>query len=602
MRLRKAEVCADILKRGGAVRPPAWFKRNGIRKSLYRKLCAVFAAVILAAFVLITLTSGIISRKIAQENAVNASELLLKSLNDSLGFLLSDCENISRSVLNNDSVQRYLTAGASGEGLQALKLSARSELVNLCIFRSAVESIIVFNDQGRLVSVGTSPSYVVEAIARSDSDWAREASAQSGMFFWTSAELARGQSRVFLTRVINKKNSRTPVGTLLIALDNDVLGALVNSLGEEGMSGFYVYGAGGTPLFSDAGGEFQQAMDAFYAKGAASGSIDSHRGAGYLIVTRAMAHTGWTLCRLVKASGVLKEFQANLSVVVVVGLACTLAAFAIFSLVARGITSAISGLIQSMKRAEKTDFKTELPVTREDEVGALTGEYNMFIRKINFLVNEVYQVKLHAREAEIASLQAQINPHFLYNTLNCISWKALERHQAEISQMVVALSKMFRFSLSGGDIDVALRQEMDNVDDYLFLQKMRFEERLKVYMDIPDELYQVRLPKYTVQPIVENCVIHGLGEFAPDGCIWITASEAGDDVVIDVTDNGAGADPEQMARILSGEEPPRKGHGHGVRNVNERLKLLYGAQYGLTYLRPEAGGTRVRIRLPRRVQ
>ena len=366
------------------------------------------------------------------------------------------------------------------------------------------------------------------------------------------------------------------------------------------MSGFFVYGDGGARFFSDTESEFQTVADTFFANGIASGSIDTHLGVGYLIVTRVMPHTGWTLCRLVKASGVLNEYRANMLIIVVIGIACTLAAFAIYSLVARGITGAIRGLIRSMKRAEENDFKTELPVTREDEVGALTREYNGFIRKINFLVNEVYQVKLHAREAEIASLQAQINPHFLYNTLNCISWKALERHQAEISQMVVALSKMFRFSLSGGDIDVTFRQEMDNVNDYLFLQKMRFEERLKVYVDIPDELCQVRIPKYTVQPIVENCLIHGLGESTPDGCIWISAFEDEAGVAIDVCDNGAGADPAQMARILSGEEPARKGHGHGVRNVNERLKLLYGAEYGLTYSCSVGGGTRVRIRLPRR--
>jgi hypothetical protein len=331
----------------GIVQPAARRMKIGIRNSLYQKLCAVFAVVMVTAFLLITLASGIISRNIAEKDVVDSSELLLKSLNDSLSTLLSDCENISRSILNNDSLQRYLTSDGSGN-LQDLKKAARSELVNLSIFRNAVESIVVYNAKGREVSVGTSPSYVVGAISTDDSPWADEARAKLGMFFWTSAEFARGQSRVFLARVVNAKNSRIPVGMMAIVLSNEYLNAMVESLGEEAASGFFVYGSGGNLMFSDANVDFQAAMDAFYTKGAASGSIDSYHGTGYLVVTYRMPHTGWTLCRLVKASGILNEYRANLLIMIIIGIVCTLLAFAVFSHVTRGITNAVNGSLPTV--------------------------------------------------------------------------------------------------------------------------------------------------------------------------------------------------------------------------------------------------------------
>lgn len=222
------------------------------------------------------------------------------------------------------------------------------------------------------------------------------------------------------------------------------------------------------------------------------------------------------------------------------------------------------------------------------------------IRRINVLVNEVVQEKLNAKQAQLENLQAQINPHFLYNTLNCIEWKALANDQIELSEMIQCLSRMFRFSLKGGENRIPLEKEIENVRDYLMLQKKRFEESLTYLVDVQEEVLKCHVIKFFMQPLVENSILHGIQKRQGGGYVGISAEREADMLVICVWDNGEGIDEEKIRRLLQGEtyEEQQKRHRHGIYNVNERLVMNYGEESGLQFENRSVGGTKVTIRIP----
>lgn len=222
------------------------------------------------------------------------------------------------------------------------------------------------------------------------------------------------------------------------------------------------------------------------------------------------------------------------------------------------------------------------------------------IKRINILLNEVVQEKINTKQAQLEMLQAQINPHFLYNTLNCISWKAMANNQMEISEMIQGLSRMFRFSLGKGEQTIEMEQEIDNIRDYLMLQKKRFEEKIVYLIDVDEAVLKYRIIRFILQPLVENSILHGISKQVGIGYVGITAEEKEGILIIQVWDNGAGFDEKKVRMVLNGDTyaEEQKRHKHGIYNVNERLKMHYGLQSVLLFEHRKNGGTKVTIRIP----
>ena len=200
------------------------------------------------------------------------------------------------------------------------------------------------------------------------------------------------------------------------------------------------------------------------------------------------------------------------------------------------------------------------------------------------------------RHSEIRALQAQINPHFLYNTLDAIIWMAASGKNDEVMEMTSALARLFRTSISSDHRLVPLSREKENILSYLTIQKMRYEDKLTYTLDMPERFDAFLLPKLILQPIVENAIYHGLKPLPDGGMVHIHALERGGCLVLSVEDNGVGMDEEQIRRLFL--QKPQDSHGIGVVNVHSRIRLLFGEPYGLFYSSRSGCGTRVEILLP----
>lgn len=233
-----------------------------------------------------------------------------------------------------------------------------------------------------------------------------------------------------------------------------------------------------------------------------------------------------------------------------------------------------------------------------DEISMLIRSYNYMIGKIKQFSETQYKLGRDVKNAELKALQAQIDPHFLYNTLDLVNWVALRNKVPEISEIVLKLTKYYRLSLSKGKDVISIRDEMVRIETYVNLQNLRFRNRLTLVIDIDENLYRYSILKLILQPIVENSIIHGIFEKdTKTGTITITGKLKGEILILSVRDDGVGIEGEKAGKLFCGGNPTEE-QGYGVINVNHRIKLYYGSDYGLTCKSSVGAGTTVDITIP----
>ncbi len=285
-----------------------------------------------------------------------------------------------------------------------------------------------------------------------------------------------------------------------------------------------------------------------------------------------------------------------------------LAALLMSVLIPNSIARPIHHLNEVTNQVAKGDLSVRANVLHGAEVKHLGESLNVMIEKIENLLQAIKTDQTNLREAELELLQAQINPHFLYNTLDTIIWLAEAGRQGAVVEIVGSLSAFFRTSLNHGNGMVTLREEERHVRSYLQIQKVRYQDILEYEIEIPERLMITTLPKITLQPLVENALYHGIKNRRGRGRIAIRAVSDNGDAVLSVRDNGAGIHPdrlEQIAEGLNSRAPARqssamapKRDSYGLYNVNERIKLKFGEQYGLTITSTMGEGTCVSVRIP----
>lgn len=266
------------------------------------------------------------------------------------------------------------------------------------------------------------------------------------------------------------------------------------------------------------------------------------------------------------------------------------------------ITEPISGLCEMTHRAGKGDFAVRAPEGGNDELAVLNQGFNQMVERIGNLVEDIRVEQLNLRATELKLLQAQINPHFLYNTLDTIIWLAEAGQKEQVVMMVSTLSDFFRTTLSKGRDYITVKEETAHIRSYLTIQQFRYRDILEYEIDIPEELEEYQILKLTLQPLVENALYHGIKNKRGLGHILVSGKKQGDHLVFTVRDNGKGMDPERLAyvqRLISGELKDEDApSGFGLFNVNQRLQLNYGPEYGLILASEEGEWTEVNVIIP----
>lgn len=275
-----------------------------------------------------------------------------------------------------------------------------------------------------------------------------------------------------------------------------------------------------------------------------------------------------------------------------------IAAVLLSLLLSRVLSKPIHDLILAMRSFEKTGegFSYE-PVTGVREVENLSASFDHMVRKIQKLMATVRSEEINLRKTELKALQAQINPHFLYNTLDSISWMCEQGKNAEAVLMVNALARLFRISISKGHELIPIRSEVQHAQSYLQIQSVRYKEQFSYHFDVEEGCTEYLCNKITLQPIIENAIYHGINGLVDEGHIEIRVRAEDEDILFTVEDNGVGMEPEQIEEIF--RRKPDGKSGIGIKNVNDRLKIWFGEAYGITIESVPDEGTKVTVRMPK---
>lgn len=306
--------------------------------------------------------------------------------------------------------------------------------------------------------------------------------------------------------------------------------------------------------------------------------------------------TGWSAVGVVITDELVKNRRSIIDFYFYLVILSILIAAVIAVLISTSITRPIKQLENTMHRVEEGDFHIKSEINLNNEIGHLSNTFNAMIARIKLLMENAVANEEEKRKSEIRALQAQINPHFLYNTLDTIIWMSAGGKNDEVVEVTSALAHLFRTSISKGDNLVTLHNEIENIKSYLTIQKMRYGDRLTYRVDAWPDTLRLMTPKLILQPIVENAVYHGIKLSPGGGEILIRAKREEDVLLLTVEDNGVGMTAEQMEKLFIPRENTDR--GIGIINVNNRIKLCFGEAYGLRYASSPGTGTRVEIRLP----
>ena len=294
---------------------------------------------------------------------------------------------------------------------------------------------------------------------------------------------------------------------------------------------------------------------------------------------------------------VTSSLWENFWLLALAAVAILLAALVSSIVISRALSRPLKGLSRAMRQFEKNaDTFTYAPVGGAREVQELSESFGHMVVKIQHLMETVRREEINLRKTELKALQAQINPHFLYNTLDSIAWMCEQGRNDEAVQMVNALAQLFRISISRGHELIPIRSELRHAESYLKIQKHRYKNQFSYRFNVDESCLDFLCNKITLQPIIENAIYHGINGLVDEGEIVITLRADGSDVVFTVADNGVGMEEEQIQAILRKE---RSDHtGIGIKNVNDRLKIYFGEGYGITIDSEPDVGTTVTIRMP----
>lgn len=316
----------------------------------------------------------------------------------------------------------------------------------------------------------------------------------------------------------------------------------------------------------------------------------------YLIVSADAGVDDWKIIVYQPQKMMAREIQTLLVLVMGIIAVCIITSVVASLAFSRFVVRDIKRLRDNMQAVEEGNMELMVTSNAGDEVGSLIRGFGSMLGEINRLIHEVYESKLTQRKSEMTALQAQINPHFLYNSLSLINWKALEAGQQDISKITLALSSFYRTSLNRGKNVLTIEKEIENMKSYLEIQLCMHDNDFDVIMDIDEEILPYQTLNLLLQPLVENAIDHGI-DLKEDGrgYIKIIGRKDAENIYLTVEDNGVGIEPEILSSILE-----FKTKGYGVRNVNQRIRLYYGEEYCLRIESEVGKGTRCMINIPQK--
>lgn len=577
-------------------------------KSIQNTMMASFSVLMVIAVLVFLFIALNYTTQIIYENSINYTSQIIKQVNYDIDAYMEYLENISSVIATSSDVPRYLfDEQQSEEERTQEKERILTQYKTITESRSDIYNIAAVAENGRNI-VNSGDDELTEYIDIQSLDWYQAAmSSESGIAISSSHVQNAIKSSykwvITLSRALYNQQTGKREGVFFVDLNYSSISDLCknNNIGNKGY--IFILDAQGNVIYHPKqqlmyGGLKTEKIDEIME--CDSDYLISEEGEEDKIYTISRSKkTGWIVVGAMNTSELLKDNKQVQILYFIVAAVLLLAVILISSLLSREITKPIRQLRDSMSMVEEGEFeKANVDITTENEIGSLSKSFNVMTERIHTLMDQnVYEQK-QKRKIELRALQAQINPHFLYNTLDSIIWMSEAGRNEEVVEMTSALARLLRQSISNDQELVAVEKEIDYVRSYLTIQKMRYQDKLEYSIDIDPEIRFVEIVKLTLQPLVENAIYHGLKYKESKGNLDIRGFADGKDAVITIRDDGIGMEEQTLAHIFDEAEKEHKSNGVGVSNVQKRLQLYFGPEYGISYESKRGEGTMAIVRVP----
>lgn len=547
------------------------------------------------------------SQSVILNQSIGYTQNLLGLMKTDIENYLERAEAVSQNIIYDE--QLYSIMSSRGDGNNIEYYSIYNQLNNMLKKHiqpnSEIEVIyVISNSREFYICDNGNRRYLSTFIY---SDLYTEAKERAGKNTWYLVTDGADTQSIFLARIMYDKDSFDEIGLLVLQLNKEYFTEQCEKLLNSSIRGIAVTDSRGKVILSG-GGEFYNSGDGLKELiGSSTGSvIDNRRD---VLVNFKPTETGWEIITFTPLDVLYRGVTPLWIIMCALIILSVLVMGAVTFIIIKDFLDPMEELISSMNKAESTGNILNVPVTRTDEIGVLTQNFNSMGTKINNLIKWGYQEQLTRKNAELKSLQSQINPHFLFNTLEIINWKAQLSGVSEISAIVRALSVIMNASIGRSDKLITLSEEMDIVDKYMLIIKNRFGDDVKIKKDIRLDTNSIFVPKLFIQPVIENSFSHGFSEKKKSGMIvMIRMYMKDEDIFIEIIDNGTGIAPAELDKINSVLNDnnsndlyvsKKKGRSIGLENVSRRIKLFCGDDYGITIQSAEGCYTKIVLKLRR---
>lgn len=581
-----------------------------IFKSVRTTMLCLFSMLIVLTMTIFLLISVDYTKKTVLENSTDYTSRLVRQVNRDIDSYIDYMENISSMVMQGGDVQKYLFMEMPEKEKQEAYGRIVTQFNTVIETRQDISNIaVVTPERNYIINDGTDT--LNENVSLQDVEWYKEALEGEERILTSShvQHAIRNNYKwvVTLSKGIENPETGRNGAVFFIDLNYKLLKDLCenNSLATNSYvfiidkSGKIIYHPKQQLLYN---GLKTERIDEVLNCGSDGYFVTEENGGsdGKLYTVSVSEKTGWRVVGVADISELMrnKKETEHLYMLTAAILLCVAMVLAIYF--ATAITRPIKELKESMKEVEKGNFEnTDVVIRSRSEIDSLGNSFNLMTARIRQLMEQNVYEQEEKRKSELKALRSQINPHFLYNTLDSIIWMAEGGKNREVVRMTSALARLLRQSISNDNERIPLEKEVDYAGSYLTIQKMRYKDKLEYEIEVDEDIKKEEIINLILQPLVENAIYHGIKYKGSKGLIRITGYGEKDKIILKVMDNGIGMDEETLKGIFDKSKASEGKNGVGVYNVQTRIGLYYGMEYGLHFESALGEGTTVTITIPR---
>ncbi|KRE36215.1 sensor histidine kinase [Paenibacillus sp. Soil724D2] len=577
-------------------------------KSIQSTIAVAFSCLIVVTIMVIAWMSYNLSTDAVKKNSRDYTYQLMGQVSSNIDSYINYMDNISRMVLSNYDIKEYLLKqvylGAIGK--EDLKQKISFQLNTVLNTRKDISSILIFGTNGQIIPYNEKIKLNPQ-VDPTEQSWYKKAIEAKGKVVISSTHVQNMilndyNSVISLSRELSSDVGDEKLGVLLVDLNYSVINDICNKIKLGNRGYVFILDANGNIVYHpeqqmiNNNQKIELISQVMRTPGSSFVTSEGKNSRMYTIKTS--QSTGWKIIGVTYVDELVSNKNELQTYTFFGGIAFLIIAVLLSIILSLRISRPIKHLESSMKEVEKGNFDIQVDIQSSNEIGHLSNRFNRMTTEIKELMLQNMKEQELKRKSELQVLQAQINPHFLYNTLDSIIWMAETGKSKEVILMTASLAKLFRLSISKGQEFLSIFNEIEHIKNYLTIQEMRYKSKLDFEINVDKSILSYKLIKIILQPLVENAIYHGIRNNAGKGHIQITGIRKGDRILLQVIDNGIGMSPEEIHNIYQKDCTSAKGSGIGVQNVDQRIKLHFGDPYGLHFESELGKGTTVNIWLP----